>query len=438
MRRADLPGRHRPLDARVFDERGAARATLLGCTVYGCSAEAGAGVAGSTIRNSIVWENRLYATDKKGVRKLGNLSNITEGKKTLYKNVVAYTDSSPKPAGTGNIAKDPLFVDPDGGDFRLQYASPAKNKGKAAYAYGERDLGGRPRAIGAPDMGAHERVDGTLVPADYDGDGIADAAYFDAATATWIIEQSRDGLCVAEHGDAKGLPVPADYDGDGRADKATYSAAAKTPLWRIDSAAFPEPIAIGAKDAQPIAADLDGDGAADIVAFQGNAKKPAWTVLESASGYDTGAARTLVHGTKGATAVSGDFDGDGRADLGCYTPAATKPAFSMLLSSTGYATAKALKLTLGAKGATPCCGDFDGDGIADFAAYSGAAKTPTLYRILSTSLWRETRTLPFGAKGSRAAPGDWDGDGAADPAIEYRGAWWHLTRDWALKEIPAP
>ena len=94
--------------------------------------------------------------------------------------------------------------------------------------------------------------------------------------------------------------------------------------------------------------------------------------------------------------------------------------------------------TLGAKGSAPCCGDFDGDGLSDFAAYAGSAKTPILYRMLSTSRWREVRSLPFGAKGSRTATGDWDGDGAADPAIESKGAWWRVTRDWIVEEIPAP
>ncbi|MBP5543515.1 MAG: hypothetical protein ILM98_05525, partial [Kiritimatiellae bacterium] len=176
---------------------GAYASTLTGCTVYGNSATAGAGVAGCTVQNSIVWENRLYETDKKGVRKLGNCANVTEGRKTLIKNACTYTDSSPKPAGTGNLSKDPLFVDAENGDFRLQWASPAKDKASAKLAAGALDLGGLPRVVGvAPDMGAHEVAGGTPVPADYDGDGVADAAYFDAPTATWMVMQSRDGLLV--------------------------------------------------------------------------------------------------------------------------------------------------------------------------------------------------------------------------------------------------
>ncbi|MBP5543444.1 MAG: hypothetical protein ILM98_05165, partial [Kiritimatiellae bacterium] len=61
-----------------------------------------------------------------------------------------------------------------------------------------------------------------------------------------------------------------------------------------------------------------------------------------------------------------------------------------------------------------------------------------LYRMFSTSKWREVRTLPFGKKGSRAATGDWDGDGAADAAIEFQGVWWRVTRDLDVLPVPAP
>ena len=418
---------------------GAFHSTLTGCTVYGCCATAGAGVAGCQVANSIVWENRLYAVDKKGVRKLGNCANVTEGKKTLYKNACTYTDSAPKPAGTGNLAKDPLFMDAANGDFRLQWSSPVKNKGKVTLAAGELDLGGLPRLVGAPDMGAYEIADGTPVPADYDGDGVTDAAYFDASTATWIILQSRDGLLNVQFGDINSTPMPADYDGDGRADFATYLATAKAPVFRIMTQLdeYGE-IALGEKGATPFAVDIDGDGVADPGVFQGNAKKPAFMVLQSTRGWSLADAFTLVFGTKGAKVVSGDFDGDRNADLGCYTSTASKPIFKVVHSGQGWSTTAPLSITLGAKGSEPCCGDFDGDGVTDFAAYSGTAKAPLLYRMFSTAKWREVRILPFGEKGSRAVTADWDGDGVADAALEYHGFWWYVTSDWDVAPLAAP
>jgi hypothetical protein len=61
--------------------------------------------------------------------------------------------------GQGNIEADPLFADPEGGDFRLSVDSPAIDRGLPAVADAEtrRDLDGHSRVLcGRIDMGAHE------------------------------------------------------------------------------------------------------------------------------------------------------------------------------------------------------------------------------------------------------------------------------------------
>lgn len=58
----------------------------------------------------------------------------------------------------GNIGANPLFVDPEHGDYRLQAASPCVDAGDAGLALpGEVDLAGNPRVQGSGvDMGAYE------------------------------------------------------------------------------------------------------------------------------------------------------------------------------------------------------------------------------------------------------------------------------------------
>ncbi|MCA9428078.1 MAG: hypothetical protein KC994_23570, partial [Candidatus Omnitrophica bacterium] len=54
----------------------------------------------------------------------------------------------------GNIDADPLFVDPENGDFHLQAASPCIDAGTDTGL--TTDFDGNPRPIGRFDMGAFE------------------------------------------------------------------------------------------------------------------------------------------------------------------------------------------------------------------------------------------------------------------------------------------
>ena len=70
------------------------------------------------------------------------------------------------------------------------------------------------------------------VPADYDGDGKADLAVYNTASAGWSIIRSSDGgLTYRAWGGPAWEPVAVDYDGDGKADIAVYNPS--NGLWSI-------------------------------------------------------------------------------------------------------------------------------------------------------------------------------------------------------------
>jgi len=105
---------------------------------------------------------------------------------------------------------------------------------------------------------------------------------------------------------------------------------------------------------------------------------------------------------------SGDYNGDGRADLAVFHP-----------SSALWAVRGVTRVYFGAGDDIPTPGDYDNDGTTDIAVFRG-----------SNSLWavKGVTQVYFGRAGDIPVPGDYDGDGSCRPAI-FRAE----TGLWAVK-----
>lgn len=91
--------------------------------------------------------------------------------------------------GDGNTSEDPLFVDPDNGDYRLQSGSPCINAGDDALVSDDMDVSGNPRIVGVRvDMGAIEHLDGCYLHAKSE-----QRIYRTGDTATLTIELGNFG-----------------------------------------------------------------------------------------------------------------------------------------------------------------------------------------------------------------------------------------------------
>ena len=88
--------------------------------------------------------------------------------------------------------------------------------------------------------------------------------------------------------------------------------------------------------------------------------------MQSSAGF-----KTETFGYAGTVPVVGDFDGDGKADYGCYDAAGhygQPPGSWYLMQSTAGFETK----TFGYGGTVPVVGDFDGDGTDDYGCYDAA------------------------------------------------------------------
>jgi hypothetical protein len=104
--------------------------------------------------------------------------------------------------GSNNMSQQPLFADPDNGDYRLASGSPCIDQGdnSAVPPQITVDLDGNDRFVGQVDLGPYEQqTDGLSCPHDLDGDGSVAITDFLDLLEAWGTDPGG----------------PPDFDGDG-------------------------------------------------------------------------------------------------------------------------------------------------------------------------------------------------------------------------------
>ncbi len=277
---------------------------------------------------------------------------------------------------------------------------------------------------------------GTALAGDFDGDGDDDAASF--SNGVWEVSLSNgstfgSGSAWATFSSKTGWEahVVGDFDGDGKDDIANFNTNNGT-WWVSESTGSSFTTTLWADFAtssgwtKQVAADYNGDGDTDIANyFPGNGTW--WVSISNGSNSFSTTLWADYSSTSGwTTQVSGDFNGDNKADVANFN---TNNGTWWISTSNGskFTTKLWADFSTASGWLAQEAADFNGDGKDDIGNYFPGNGTWWISisngSSLSTTLWSDYSTNS-GWTNQLAA--DYTGDGKADIANYFPGndTWW--------------
>lgn len=164
--------------------------------------------------------------------------------------------------------------------------------------------------------------------------------------------------------------------------------------------------------------DFDEDGKTDIAVYRPGASAGAfsfWYVLNS-SDFTF---RVVQFGNSEDKPVTGDYQGDGLADFAVFRPSTGTWYFSRI---TGNPSTNFNAVQWGVSTDIPVPGDYDADGANDAAIFRPSDGSWWIRRSLDGSFYVQQ----WGLATDKVAPADYDGDGDTDIAV-YRNGTWYIS-----------
>ena len=261
---------------------------------------------------------------------------------------------------------------------------------------------------------------GNAVLADLNGDGKLDLAITDGATgAVDVLLGNGDGTFgkPASYG-AISSPVSlavGNFQGKGRIDLAVASATGVVDLLNDGTGHFQgaRNVAIVSEPLSVTAADLTGSGHDDLILA--NQDGTASILLGDGSGGFHSATAIPVGTGPLSTVVSGDFTGNGEADLAVAQ--ANSNTVNILLGHGDGSFQPGVPYTVGNGPASLIATDLNGDGKLDLIAINQAANTFSVLLGNGDGTFRPSLDFVAGNSPLAVAAGDFNGDGHPDLAI---------------------
>lgn len=252
---------------------------------------------------------------------------------------------------------------------------------------------------------------------DKSNDGKADPTVFRPSDGSWNVLNSAGGTSSLLFGQSGDIPTAGDYTGDGQTDLSVYRPSSSTWFYATSQATPATNIASapwGAAGDVPVPGDYDADGKTDIAVWRPS--DGTWYVLNSA----TNSVSYVRWGRNGDVPVVGDYDGDLKTDFVVMRPdeAGVAPDYNWYLLQSNFNFGFGLFRRWGTVGDRVVSGDFDGNGKADIAVFRPS--NGTWYFIQSTAqnaTGPNTGAFRWGQSGDIPQPADYDGDGLTDFAV---------------------
>lgn len=292
---------------------------------------------------------------------------------------------------------------------------------------------------------------------DFDGDKIADIAFFDPVLKKWhiiygsnqeeiVVDLSSTILANSTDEDLF-IPIPSDYDGDGKTDIALLNKLKGT--WHVlrssdsqqDARIYNMPWSLPVGEI-PTPADVDGDSRTDHSCFD-SIKSGAWhSFLSTTNTYQYNGFEFTVNDIPSHI----DIDGDKRADYVIYRGG--RKMFEVFLSSNSFDPQRRIQVVIGEQNSRIIPADYDGDSKVDLATWtpsngrweiayakdfvsnvpSLAAVAPQPFIGCGANAQAQGNLAPvpcishvktFGKSGDIPIPADYNGDGKADIAVYH-------------------